>query len=211
MSTPAPQVLGADAEQVTRLSGLLGGEEVKPATEPLDPESAPEVLIVWSGRGVTARDALLSRLRSSAPEMRIVVIGPADSPSSVRAALESGADGLVFEEDLDRALAPTVEAVRVGQVSVPASRRLSVGTPNLTAREKQILSMVVLGCTNKEIGARLFLADSTVKSHLSSAFAKLGVRSRHEAVALILDPQQRLGLGILGISVSAQRNVSVAS
>jgi DNA-binding NarL/FixJ family response regulator len=211
MSAAAPQVLGADEAQVRRLSEVLGEGELTLAAEPLEAGNAPEVMIVWSGRGVTARDALLSRLRSTAPEMRIVVIGPADSPSSVRAALESGADGLVFEEDLDRALVPTVAAVRVGQVSVPASRRLSVGTPNLTAREKQILSMVVLGCTNKEIGARLFLADSTVKSHLSSAFAKLGVRSRHEAVALILDPQQRLGLGILGISVSAQRNVSVAS
>jgi hypothetical protein len=45
---------------------------------------------------------------------------------------------------------------------------------------------VVEGCTNSEIGARLFLAESTVKSHLATAFSKLGVRSRRDAAAMIL-------------------------
>ena len=44
-----------------------------------------------------------------------------------------------------------------------------------------------MGFTNSEIGARMFLAESTVKSHLSSSYSKLGVRSRSEAVSLLLD------------------------
>ena len=70
----------------------------------------------------------------------------------------------------------------------------------LSAREKQILGLVVMGLMNSEIAARLFLAESTVKSHLSSAFRKLGVRSRTEASELILDPERGLGTGILAIS-----------
>ena len=72
--------------------------------------------------------------------------------------------------------------------------------PVLSSREKQILGLVVMGFMNGQIAEQLFLAESTVKSHLSSAFNKLGVRSRSEAAALILDPQGSLGTGILAIT-----------
>jgi predicted transcriptional regulator len=52
---------------------------------------------------------------------------------------------------------------------------------------------------NSQIAERLFLSESTVKSHLSSAFGKLGVRSRNEAVNLILDSERGLGMGILAL------------
>jgi DNA-binding NarL/FixJ family response regulator len=60
--------------------------------------------------------------------------------------------------------------------------------------------MVVLGFSNGEIARKLHLAETTVKSHLSSTFRKLGVRSRSEAAALVLDGQSGLGLGVLTIS-----------
>ena len=53
------------------------------------------------------------------------------------------------------------------------------------------------GLTNRQIGARLYLAESTVKTHLISAFAKLGVRSRKDAVALLLDPAEDLAITAL--------------
>jgi hypothetical protein len=60
--------------------------------------------------------------------------------------------------------------------------------------------MVVRGFTNAEIARKLFVAESTVKSHLSSAFVKLGVRSRNEATAVILDQSSGLGTGVLAIT-----------
>lgn len=212
---PAPldlAVLGADEVSFRRVEAVLRAAGIGVTVRAAD-ESAEtaEVVVVWSGRGITARDALLGRLRSRHPDTRLVVVGPCDSPSSVRAAIEAGADGMVFETEVDRALAPTVLCALAGQVAVPAVHRRGLGSPNFTAREKQIIGMVVLGLSNKEIGSRLFLADSTVKSHLSSVFGKLGVRSRHEAVSMILDPEQKLGLGILGISDTARRTVEVAS
>jgi DNA-binding NarL/FixJ family response regulator len=76
----------------------------------------------------------------------------------------------------------------------------AVERPPLTPREKQVLALVVMGYTNREIADQLVLAESTVKSHLFSAFRRLGVRSRSEAVALITDPARGLGSGILTIA-----------
>ena len=138
-------------------------------------------------------------------ELRLVIICDAGAGRSARRAVDGGADGIVFTEQLDSTLVPTVAAVLVGQTSVPTRLRASVKRPSLSFREKQILGMVVMGLTNGQIGSRLFLAESTVKSHLSSAFSKLGVRSRSEAAALILDPQESLGAGILAIMGPADR------
>jgi len=196
-------VLGADEVSVRRIEGALRAGGLHAAVAPLQEAQVPEILILWSGRGITARDGLLVKLRARLAGTRLVVVGPRDAASSVRSALEAGADGMVFEHEVDRALVPTLQAVLAGQVAVPAVHRRDIGMPSFTAREKQVLGMVVLGLTNKEIGARLYLADSTVKSHLSSVFTKLGVRSRHEAASLILDPSSKLGLGILGLSPDA--------
>jgi DNA-binding NarL/FixJ family response regulator len=93
-----------------------------------------------------------------------------------------------------------VVAVAAGQIVIPRSLRAAVAKPVLTTREKQILALVVMGLSNREIADQLFLAESTVKSHLFSAFRRLGVRTRKEASALILDAQQGLGTGILTIT-----------
>ena len=115
--------------------------------------------------------------------------------ADVRRALELGIDGVVLQEDAEEALAAVVAAVCAGQVSVPNGQRRAVRARALTTREKQILTLMVTGLTNSQIASELFLAESTVKSHLSSAFGKLGVSSRSEAAAVILDPERGHGLG----------------
>jgi DNA-binding NarL/FixJ family response regulator len=117
----------------------------------------------------------------------------------VRTALAAGAAGVVTDEDLHRTLGPCLQAVMTGQVCVPRAQWRQVEPPALSAREKQVLGLVVMGYMNSQIAEQLFLAESTVKSHLSSAFGKLGVRSRNEAVNLILDPERGLGMGILAL------------
>ncbi|MGH2919526.1 MAG: response regulator transcription factor [Solirubrobacteraceae bacterium] len=158
---------------------------------------APDVLVMTFGSGITDRDFKMRRVRKQLPRTHLVAVMPEDSRRGVRRALEAGAAGVVFEAELEVALAPTIRASLAGQMAVPAARRHEVDRPTLSGREKQVLAMVVMSMSNKAIASQLYLAESTVKCHLSSAFAKLGVRSRHEAADLIIHSGTDFGLGIV--------------
>lgn len=119
--------------------------------------------------------------------------------ADVRSLLFAGVSGLVLRSELSSTLVPTVCAVGAGQICVPHRHVRSIERPVLSIREKQVVGLAAMGLTNCEIADRLFLAESTVKSHLSSSFSKLGVHSRHEAVDLLVDPAAGIGLGILSL------------
>lgn len=131
--------------------------------------------------------AALRRLCREVREPAIVAVLPTATATGVRRALDAGADAIVFEHELEQTLAVAVTAVGSGQSVVPRKMRASVERPAFSHRERQVLTFVSEGLTNAQIAERLFLSESTIKSHLSSAFAKFGVRSRREAAALFLD------------------------
>lgn len=135
----------------------------------------------------------MASLRSLRRDLRgpaIVAVSPAATATGVRRALDAGADAVVFESELEQTLAVAVSAVESGQSVVPRKMRASVERPAFSHRERQVLSFVSEGLTNAQIAERLFLSESTIKSHLSSAFAKIGVRSRREAAALFIELEQ---------------------
>jgi DNA-binding NarL/FixJ family response regulator len=160
----------------------------------------PATLVVHVDTLMGSTAALLRCVGESGQTPGVILVSAPAAGQAVRRAVDAGIDGLVFEPDVTTALVPTVHAVRAGQLAIPCSVKRALGKPVLSMREKQVLGMVVMGCTNGEIGARLYLAESTVKSHLSTSFSKLGVHSRNEAAALIMDPDGSLGPGILAIS-----------
>jgi DNA-binding NarL/FixJ family response regulator len=143
--------------------------------------------------------AALRRLRRRLRETAIVVISAPATGTGVRRALDAGADAVVFEPEIETALPVAVLAVANGQSVVPRKLRASVETPTFSHRERQVLALVSTGLTNGEIAERLTLAQSTIKSHLSTAFAKLGIRSRKEVATLLNDPEQARSLGLAGI------------
>jgi DNA-binding NarL/FixJ family response regulator len=149
------------------------------------------------GRDLVARARTVRRLL---PEARLVVVAPAGDLRRLRDLFTERVDALVLDGDVERCLGLAVRSACQGLLSFSQSLRATLARPVLTTREKQVLAMVVLGLSNEEIARRLHVSQSTVKSHLSSSFTKLGVRSRSEAAALILDPQTGLGTGILAIS-----------
>ena len=205
--TTAIAVVADDNRAYIKIAGALSGRPeltVHSGGSPkqlVGAEGPSCELLVFSCDAVGPDElGLLTELRRESPALLIVAVCESANGRSARRALDGSIEGLVFADQLDAALPATVSAVLAGQTVVPRDLRASIRRPSLTFREKQILGMVVMGFTNGEIGARLFLAESTIKSHLSSAFDKLGVRSRNEAAAMILDPQGSLGNSILAVT-----------
>jgi DNA-binding NarL/FixJ family response regulator len=167
---------GCEVPAVARQEGLAEYE--------LDTRS---VLIFSCDVDLPADVTALRRMRKSLPEPAIVVVSPRSTATAVRRTLDAGADALVFEPEIDVALAASVRAVESGQSVVPRRLRAGVERPNLSHRERQVLNLVCEGHTNAEIAESLFLAESTIKSHMASIFTKLGVHSRKEAGAAYMD------------------------
>lgn len=162
--------------------------------ESLSPQVAGACAIVLAGcRAVAERQGLIRAADERFPDVPIVVIAPR-SGNGVHKSLEAGATGFVLDSEIETALAATIRAVCTGQIVVPHLFRRTAVRPALSHREKETLALLAMGLTNRQIAARLFLAESTIKTHLSSIFGKLGVTSRSEAAALVLDPDTKLGI-----------------
>jgi DNA-binding NarL/FixJ family response regulator len=156
--------------------------------------SAPDAVVLVADVRRPEALAALRRLRAEAPAARLVAVGHGDDPSGrqARQALNAGADAFLPRAQAAAALPAAVHAVLAGLVCAPREARRLLAKPTFSHREKEVLGLLVAGLTNREIAGRLFLAESTVKSHLISAFAKLGVRSRKDAASLLLDPDEGL-------------------
>jgi len=162
-------------------------------------DRAPDAVVLAGDADGVERAKEIGRLRDGLPHAVVVVAATARDGNGVRSALRAGAAGFVLISRLAPTLAVTVRAACAGQLAVPQDLLDHIAPPVFSSREKQVLGMVILGFMNQEIAAKLHLTESTVKSHLGSAFRKLGVRSRQEAAALILDSRSGLGAGILTI------------
>ncbi len=169
--------------------------------------NVPACVVIAADRPDRATVDIVHLVRSRLEGLPAVLVCGRAVVADVRRALELGVDGIVLREGAEEALGAVVEAVCAGQVSAPNEQRRALRARALTTREKQVLMLVAAGRTNFQIAAELFLAESTVKSHLSSAFGKLGVSSRSEAAALILDPERgsRLGIGRVAPAFAASR------
>ncbi|HEY2537320.1 MAG TPA: response regulator transcription factor [Solirubrobacteraceae bacterium] len=170
-----------------------------------------DLVVLWIDSASPSLVRQVELLRRAFERARVVVICPEIERWEVRAALAAGAQGVVQKEQVADALDSCLRAVRAEQICVPKRHWRQIAPPALSTREKQILGLVVMGYMNGQIAEQLYLAESTVKSHLSSAFGKLGVRSRNEAVHLILDPERGLGMGILALGGEPLESTTVAT
>lgn len=164
--------------------------------------SAGQVRVVAEDLAGHVAVASLRRRLGADQNSRVVIVSPECSPLAARRAIRAGANSVIVESDLEETLAPAVRAVAAGLNALPTRLRNAVHRPALSYREREVLRLAIAGNTNSEIAKRMFLAQSTVKSHLSSAFRKLGAGSRKEATSLILDPEE----GLLDVVFGTQPN-----
>jgi DNA-binding NarL/FixJ family response regulator len=178
----------------SRILAALEAPDLSIVTGGADPRAALRVEAVDLSQPIALRGLRLSKT-NTAP---VVAVSPACGPLGPRRAVRAGIHSLVLEDELDDALLPAVRAVAAGLRVLPAVTPDAVDRLVFSHREREVLRLAVQGNSNSEIAAALFLAESTVKSHLSSAYRKLGAVGRKDAASLILDPDEGLVDLILG-------------
>ncbi|HTD22624.1 MAG TPA: response regulator transcription factor [Terriglobales bacterium] len=157
----------------------------------LQSKSNVDLVLLGSRTAQNLFDVMAS-LKASRPDLRIIVVGSGADDETILKAIAAGAKGYV-----DEAAAPSdfIMAIRiVHQGSVWAPRRVlsmfiervsaspgrifPAGRVTFTDREKEVLELLVVGRSNKEIGAALGIEERTVKAHVAKLMRKVGVQNR---------------------------------
>lgn len=132
-------------------------------------------------------------IRSAHPQIRCLILTSYDDNDAVFAAVMAGASGYLLKQIRGNSLVDAVRQVAAGKslldpaVTERLLTRLREGAPrderlaSLTEREREILSLIADGLTNKQIGEHLYLAEKTVKNYVSGLLAKLGMQRRTQA------------------------------
>ncbi|MDX3714700.1 response regulator transcription factor [Streptomyces europaeiscabiei] len=146
-------------------------------------------------------------LRSSMPELACLMLTSFDDEEALLDSIMAGASGYVLKQIQGSDLVSAVRTVAAGQslLDPSATTRLMArlrndqhkeeepdALPGLTGREREILTLIGEGLTNRQIGQRLYLAEKTVKNHISRLLAKLGVERRIQAAVIATQAQDRL-------------------
>jgi DNA-binding NarL/FixJ family response regulator len=141
----------------------------------------------------------LERARKSGFPGRILMVTAGMSDGVMLRALESGCSGIFLKHSPPSRLVEAIRKVVAGEVwldpavtrSIIAAATGNAAAPNraqgLTQREQAVLKGVFEGLTNKEIGARLSISESSVKAVLQQLFEKTGVRTRSQLVRIALE------------------------
>jgi DNA-binding NarL/FixJ family response regulator len=159
----------------------------------------PDVILCDSLAAALSSDGLLLDLRRNLPNVKILMFGMDCDPEKFLIAVHHGVTGYVLKDASAAEVASAIRAVSQGESVCPPSLcrvlfdhvassgawqpgmqvRKNLG---LTRREQQLVQLVSEGLTNKEIAARLYLSEQTVKNHLRRMLRKAGASYRLEAV-----------------------------
>jgi len=166
---------------MTVIAQFSSGEEVLAAYQP---GVASVVLMDLRLPGIGGVETIIG-LRARDPEIRVIVLTTYEADEDVFRAMQSGARSYLLKDMSTEEIAGTIRAVHRGGTEIPPriAERLAARAqrPDLTAREQEVLQLLVRGRSNKEIGAQLGISDETVKSHFKTLFPKLKVRDRTDA------------------------------
>ena len=170
-------------EDIEVVAEAARGDEVVPAALSTQPDVALVDIEMPGGDGLHAAQALRERL----PSCRVVILTTFGRSGYLRRAMESGAVGFLLKDAPARELAVALRRVMEGARVVDpqlALAALSEGDNPLTGREREVLSAALSGASLADIAAGLYLAEGTVRNHLSVAMQKVGARNRMEAARL---------------------------
>jgi len=202
--TPQISVVLADDHNVIRagLRSMLEAEvDLRVIGEAADAAAAaklvedrrPDVLVLDLQMPGADPRTDVPRLRERAPDTAIVVLTMQNDPRGARDLLRAGAAGYVLKQAAERQLGEAIRTVAGGGSYVDpelggALARLEADPlQGLNERERELLRLVALGHTNREIGEQLFLSVRAIEVNRSKLFEKLGIETRPELVRFAID------------------------
>jgi len=165
------------------------GQQAIEECQRLQPDVVLMDLIMPEMDGVTA----IQHIRKHFPAIQVIALSSFVDEGLVSSALSAGAISYLLKNTSIDGLANAIRdasngkatlAPEAAQALVNAAHRPPIPNYPLSNREQEVLTLMVQGLSNNEIAENLIIGVSTVKKHVSSVFAKLGVTSRAEAVAL---------------------------
>jgi DNA-binding NarL/FixJ family response regulator len=167
-------------------------------------ERQPDVVLLGSDMSNAMAAEHMRAVAETAPLTKMVVLATRDDPRRVKHLLSLGAHAYMLKSATIDELLTTIRVVErnhdrvVLSVSRHTLERLRAsGDPLLSTREMEVLALVAEGMRNSQIAAKLFIAEGTVKRHLTNIYAKLGATSRTDAIRRAA----RRGLGSEGFGV----------
>ena len=129
--------------------------------------------------------AVIRALAGAGNPARVLVVTSVSDAGRLAGAVRAGAAGCVFKDIDPPALAAAIRSVHRGHVVLPPAVAAALGQAEtlgrLTPREREVLACIAGGRSNREIARALGLAEKTVKTHVSSILAKLGLADRTQA------------------------------
>jgi DNA-binding NarL/FixJ family response regulator len=192
-----------DEPDITVVGEAANAAQALARVPALRPQVAVLDVRLPDGDGVT----VCRELRSQMPDLACLMLTSFDDEEALLDSIMAGASGYVLKQIQGSDLVSAVRTVAAGQSLLDPSATAKLmarlrqgqepepepdGLPGLTEREREILALIGEGLTNRQIGQRLYLAEKTVKNHISRLLAKLGVERRIQAAVIATQAQDRL-------------------
>ena len=174
---------------------LAGEAEDGEAAVQLCAKALPDVILMDMVMPVMDGAAATRVIRQKFPQVQVIALTSFKEGELIKNALEAGAIGYLLKDVSADDLVRAIRAAYSGRATLsPEAAQILVETANqppapgldLTAREREVLLLMIEGLNNTQIAGRLTISPSTIKSHVSNILSKLGVASRTEAVTLAL-------------------------
>jgi DNA-binding NarL/FixJ family response regulator len=162
-------------------------------------ERSPDVILLDLKLPGMDGITVLGELKARGSTARVLVLTSATEPAAARAAVRSGAAGVLYKDVDPDALVRAIRSVYDGNLLLaPEAAGTLVqsaglawgGIDALTRREREVLAEIAKGRSNREIARALHVSEKTVKAHVSAVLAKLGVQDRTQAALLAVRHEQ---------------------